>query len=503
MRLFSALNFGKRNLARPFYVDKTYDKAARNVARRTGYLLKPLPFQEQDDRESLIDFSQVNEQIQERPREMTSIPYEVTQENKFDIINRVMCPLSIVSYDNQLKLKYTATKTLLKKFGQTVKKNNTTPIITDSQGLPCPVEFTKKSPLQTEYRNKDEYSIWPGIDGNRKTVGFFIGEPSVHNNVVCVEPDKLIISKKSHRKMASLFQEYLRNVSPLDVCTNFSEGGNWRRFVVRSNEKGEHMIVGQLHPQELSEEALEEEKGRMSNFFDKLSGDMNITSAYFQALRTSRSSHDKDPYQLLFGETHLEETLLEKKFLVSPESFFQVNTLAAEILYQTVIEELMLTKDMTLIDLGSGTGTFSVLAAPYVRRVIGIEQSKQAVEDARRNASLNAVRNITFINGTAEDVLPSLTNQFFGQRVVVVANPGRGGLRSSAISSLREMEQIEKLIYVACKPRGEALKNFFHLSMNRSRNCEGTPFIPVNAIPVDMFPQTDHVELVLAFERFQ
>lgn len=512
MRLFLA-NLAKRSLSRKksFYTDKKYDRSAQKVAQRTQYVMKPLPFQEDDkyavdcNEGNNLNFGQLRSLPVDEPRvrEKEPIPYDITPENRFEIINRVMCPLNIVSYDNQLKLKYSAMKSLLQKFGRTAKKGGQTPIITDKQLLPCPLEFTRKSPRTLEYRNKDEFSIWPGIDGNRKTVGFFVGEPSAHTNVVCVEPDSLIITKKSHKKIASLFQEYLRAVSPLDVCTNFSEGGNWRRFVVRSNENGEHLIVGQLHPQDLTEEALEEEKARFKEYFIKFSGEMNIQSAYFQSLKTSRSSHEKDPFHHLFGATHLEETLLEKKFMISPESFFQVNTLAAEVLYDTVLGELLPTKDITVIDLGSGTGTLSILTAPHVRRVIGIEQSKQAVDDARKNASLNGVRNITFLNGTAEDVLPTLTDQFFGQRLMVIANPGRGGLRGSAIAALREMDQVEKLVYVSCKPKGEALKNFFHLSMNRGKNCQGSPFIPTNAIPVDMFPQTEHVELVVTFDRMQ
>lgn len=511
MRIYFSL-LANRGFARrtSFFSDQKFDKSAARVAQRTQYVLKPLPFQEDQDNNirpnepDNIDFEQLRSSHGEEPtrvKEKELIPYDITAENRFDIISRVMCPLNIVSYDNQLKIKYSAMKNLLQKFGRTVKKNGQTPIITDSQLLPCPLEFTRKSPRTTEYRNKDEFSIWPGIDGNRKTVGFFVGEPSAHSNVVCVEPDNLIISKKSHRKIASLFQTYLRTVSPLDVCTNFSEGGNWRRFVVRSNENGEHMIVAQLHPQDLSEAALEEEKNRFKEYFLKLSGEMNIRSAYLQALKTSRSSHDKDPFQHVFGDTHLEESLLGKRFLISPESFFQVNTLAAEVLYESVINELLPSKDMTVIDLCSGTGTLSILAAPHVRRVIGIEQSKQAVEDSRKNASANGVRNITFVNGTAEDVLPSLTDQFFGQRLLVIANPGRGGLRASAIAALREMDQIERLVYVSCKPKGEALKNFFHLSMNRARNCSGNPFIPINAVPVDMFPQTEHLELIVTFDR--
>ncbi|KAI1289199.1 tRNA (uracil(54)-C(5))-methyltransferase -like protein-B [Halotydeus destructor] len=428
------------------------------------------------------------------------LPFEITPENRFEVINRVMCPIHHVVYDNQLKRKYNTVKLLLKELA--LKLRNVSPAVADNQGLPCPLEFVKRSPMTVEYRNKDEFSIWPGIDGNRKTVGFFVGEPSRHSNVICVEPDNLIISKKSHRALAKLFQNYLRDISPLEVCTNFAEGGHWRRFIVRSNNEGEHMVICQFHPQDLSAEQLDEEKTRLTAFWKQHESEHNLKSVYMQPCPGTRMSNEEAPFQLLFGEPTITETVLGKKFFISPESFFQVNTSAAEVLYQTVLDEVCPTPDMTLIDLCAGTGTVSTLLGPLVKRVIAIEQSSQAVEDAKRNAAFNNVRNVTFINGKAEEEMPKLLDSFFGQNVVVVANPARSGLRPAVISTLREMNHIEKVVYISCKPGGDALKNFVHLSLNGSNRVSGTPLVPVNATPVDLFPQTLHCELVLTLERF-
>ena len=411
-----------------------------------------------------------------------------------------MTPLYTESYGNQLKMKHMGMKSLMKNMGH--KLQGASPIILDGYGLPCPVDHVVPSPRVVEYRNKDEFSIWRGIDGNPKTVGFFVGEPGRNSNCVVVEPEPLTITKESHKRLASLFQKYLREVSPLDTCMSFEEEGNWHRLVVRSTEAGEHMIIGHLHPKGLTPDKIEDEKKRFKDYFTPYIGELNIRSAYIQCLDRSRASHAECPFQLLFGMETLTETILEKRFEMSPESFFQVNTLAAEKLYHTVMNQVSPDRSMTVIDLCSGTGTMSILMAPHVRRVIGVEQSAQAVKDAQKNALINRVKNVTFLNGKVEDIVPRLSDEFFGQRVVVIANPSRGGLRSSVIAVLREMKVMDKFVYVSCKPGGDALKNFCHLALRESHKRYGVPMVPVNAVPVDLFPQTTHCELVITFERF-
>lgn len=180
----------------------------------------------------------------------------------------------------------------------------------------------------------------------------------------------------------------------------------------------------------------------------------------------------------------------------------QVNTAAAEVLYRVVMTEVdAKRKKTTLLDLCCGTGTLSLLMAAHVKHVIAIDHSKSAIEDAQRNAAANGVTNVTFMAGTVEEILPKLVDESrLGGHVVAVANPSRRALHPNAIRTLRRMGYIEKLVYVSCKADGDAFNNFVHLC--RPRADSGSPLMPVNAVPVDLFPHTPHCELVLTFERF-
>ena len=158
-------------------------------------------------------------------------------------------------------------------------------------------------------------------------------------------------------------------------------------------------------------------------------------------------------------------------------------------------------KKTTLLDLCCGTGTLSTLMASHVKHVIGIDSSNSAIEDAKRNAAENNVRNATFLAGTVEEILPRLADEnYLTGNVVAVANPSRRGLHPNVIRTLRRMNYIQKLVYVSCKADGDAFNNFVLLC--RPRSDSGAPFVPVNAVPVDLFPHTPHCELVLSFERF-
>lgn len=179
-----------------------------------------------------------------------------------------------------------------------------------------------------------------------------------------------------------------------------------------------------------------------------------------------------------------------------------MNTAAAEVLYRVIMTEIeSKPKKTTLLDLCCGTGTLSVLMANYAKNVIAIDSSQSAIEDAKKNAAENNVHNITFMVGTVEDILPKLAEEnYLSGHVVAVANPSRRALHPNAIRTLRRMNYIEKLVYVSCQPAGDAFNNFVHLC--RPRSDEGPPFVPTNAVPVDLFPHTPHCELVLSFERF-
>jgi 23S rRNA (uracil1939-C5)-methyltransferase len=193
---------------------------------------------------------------------------------------------------------------------------------------------------------------------------------------------------------------------------------------------------------------------------------------------------------LLLGQDHIRESLHGVLFQVSPNSFFQTNTLQAERLFALVRDACELSGGETLIDLYSGTGAISLLLARAVRHVYGIEVSTAAVADAGRNARLNGIDNCTFLTGEVRHVLPALVQE--GVRAeVVVADPPRAGFHPKALAALGALAP-GRIVYVSCNPATLA-RDLGDLAGHGYR---------VDWVqPVDMFPQTPHIEAVARLRR--
>ncbi|HXG04947.1 MAG TPA: 23S rRNA (uracil(1939)-C(5))-methyltransferase RlmD [Candidatus Binatia bacterium] len=193
---------------------------------------------------------------------------------------------------------------------------------------------------------------------------------------------------------------------------------------------------------------------------------------------------------VLVGRDHITERLGDRVFQVSANSFFQTNTVQAERLFGVVLEACALSGEETLVDLYSGTGAISLLLAGRCRRVWGIEVAAAAVADAVRNARINGITNCTFLAGEVRHVLPALIAQ--GVRAdVVVADPPRAGFHPKALAALVALAP-PRIVYVSCNPAtlardaGELLRRGYRLDWVQ---------------PVDMFPQTPHIEAVARLER--
>lgn len=367
--------------------------------------------------------------------------------------------------------------------------------------LPCPLRTVIPSPVINNYRNKDEFSIRSGVNGHSKTLGYFIGSPASYENVICVGPDQLINIKNSHKKVVQYFQNYINN-SSLDACTDLKHG-HWKNLIVRSNIHEELMAIVVMHPQNLSQGELKIEKDKLQTYFSVGEGkECNLKSLYFQACPHTRCTHQQAPFELLLGDPYIIEEIDDFKFRISPESFFQINTAAAKILFKQIIELADLHSNSTLIDICCGTGAISLFAANDIKRTIGIESSTQAVEDAFANAELNKIKNSTFFEQNAETFLPSLFSELYAEDMVVVLNPARAGLKNSVIKTLRECRHLNRIIYVSCKPEGKAMENIIQLCRPPKKFEPSTqPFVLTLALPIDLFPHTRHCELIMVLQR--
>ncbi len=147
--------------------------------------------------------------------------------------------------------------------------------------------------------------------------------------------------------------------------------------------------------------------------------------------------------------------------------------------------------------------------------IIGIELCKEAVEDAKVNAELNGIENISFVAKKAEDCLPQMLGTEKADsslptiptegRVVAIVDPPRSGLHKDVLAALRSNERIERIVYVSCNPEGSLRNDLLRLCgpITKNKRSAGTPFMPVRAAAVDMFPMTPHTELVLQLDRLR
>ncbi|PSN32844.1 tRNA (uracil-5-)-methyltransferase A [Blattella germanica] len=376
-----------------------------------------------------------------------------TQEER---LHESVTPLWNVPYEKQLEQKQRKVREILLKLGSGIERSNPDlkPWLNQQRekynGLPCELWKVRPSPVVDGYRNKCEFTVGMNVETGQRTVGFRLG--SYVKGFIGVGPiDSLKHIPERMKEAAKMFEKFVQN-SELDVFNPETHEGYWRQLMVRlSQNTNQLMLVVGIHPQSLSKEELE-------------------------------------------------ETLLGLKFRVSPEAFFQVNTAATEILYNSVAELSRPTQDTAMIDICCGTGSIGLCLAKQCGQVLGLELLSQAVDDAKSNAANNNVTNCDFFVGKAEDILGSVKNRATKEDLLAVVDPPRAGLHQKAIVQLRRAGNLKKLVFLSCDPNA-ALKNFVDLARPTSKNYRGDPLVPVRAVPVDMFPYTAHCELVLYFER--
>ena len=194
-----------------------------------------------------------------------------------------------------------------------------------------------------------------------------------------------------------------------------------------------------------------------------------------------------DETKTLYGQDYCYEYLYNMRFKISPFSFFQTNTLGAEVLYDKVREYVGETKDKLIYDLYSGTGTIAQMLAPVASKVVGVEIVEEAVEAAKKNAVDNHLDNCEFIAGDVLKVVDNLTKK----PDILVLDPPRDGIHPKALTKIINFN-VDEMVYVSCKPTSlmRDLLVFREAGYEVKRCCL-----------VDMFPGTVHVETVVLLQR--
>jgi 23S rRNA (uracil1939-C5)-methyltransferase len=219
----------------------------------------------------------------------------------------------------------------------------------------------------------------------------------------------------------------------------------------------------------------------------KLSLAKKLTSIYFTNIQNKKGSPKLIEEKLLWGEPVIHEYLeLENgnrlKFEISPQAFFQPNTKQAEVLYREALKAAGLTGKEIVFDLYCGAGTIGMFCAHAAKKVYGIELNESAVKNARANSQINSIENIEFICGDVAKTLDELKEK----PNVIIIDPPRGGLDPKAVE-LTAAFKAERIVYVSCNPTTQA-RDLALLTK--------TGYKLLSVQPVDMFPQTYHIESI-------
>ena len=191
----------------------------------------------------------------------------------------------------------------------------------------------------------------------------------------------------------------------------------------------------------------------------------------------------------IHGERYINDKLGEYIFKISPHSFYQVNPIQAEKLYNIGVKAAQISKNNVVFDLYCGIGTISLFMSKYAKKVYGIEIVEQAIEDAKENAKINNVENAEFIAGDVEKVLDDLINKKKVIPDIIMIDPPRKGMDENSIKNILKISP-KKLVYISCNPA----------TLVRDLAEFEEKYIIKTIEPVDMFPYSKHVEVCALLE---
>ena len=374
---------------------------------------------------------------------------------------------------------------------------------------------------QLEYKDKmleEVLTKISGIDLENVQVGKIIGsDEKVNYRNKTAEPffkkDGIIqtgfYSRKSHNVFLAkenllkseiakmIIDKFLQKVNSFSgtkkefkVFNEINNTGFLKQIMVRNNEKNEVMIIVIVNKNS--------QYNQLSKVLEEMYDENECIKSVYISVKTEQNNVILGKNIHLFGSQYLEEEMGGLKFKIYPNSFFQINKKQALKLYDTAIEFLNEEKnnknngkiyEKTVIDAFSGTGTIAMMLSKNIKKVIGIESVESSTLAAKLTSYENSIQNVEFVNGKVEKELPKiLKRENIG---AIVFDPPRRGIEEIALKSVIK-NKIEKIVYISCNPATFA-RDVKILTENG--------YVLKKITPVDMFPQTAHIEVVGLLEK--
>lgn len=364
------------------------------------------------------------------------------------------CDFAMIKYDKQLEYKKEMTEDVLQRIGKLENYQ-----IFDTIGAENPYNYRNKI---IEPFGKKDGRIITGFY-KRKSHDIFETEENWLQGIDVQEVLKEIKLQFNKQK--------------LGVYNEKRHEGLLRHIMIRKNTQGHLMIAVVIKGKENSKL-----KFALKKVIEKYK---NIKSVYI-SINNKRGNFAMGRENILFyGEEYLKEELFGINFNISPLSFFQINIEQTKKLYSLGVDYFENIQDKVIVDAYSGTGTIAMLLAKKAKKVYGIEYIESATKDAIKTAKENGITNVSFVNGKVEEKIHTLLEE--GERVEgIIFDPPRKGIEESVLKSVAK-SGIKEIVYISCNPSTFA----------RDMNILSQYGYKLDKVqPVDMFPQTNHIELV-------
>ena len=347
------------------------------------------------------------------------------------------------------------------------------------------------APKTEMYRNKIEFSFsnkrWLTAEevaedvkyDNMNAVGFHI--PGAFDKVLDIETCYLMDDLQNRVRNGVRQYAVEHGISFFDLR---AQTGVLRDMIFRTSNSGEVMLVFQFH---ITNEAEQRQADSVLDYVGRF--DEITTLVWVNNLKCNDTMGDLDLH-VAKGVGYVYELMEDLKFKVGPKSFYQTNNDQAYNLYKVVRDYCALTGEELVYDLYTGTGTIANFVARQAKHVVGIEYVPEAIEDAKENAALNNIGNVTFLAGDMKDILTPEFIQTHGRPDVIITDPPRAGMHPDVLKTIL-LAAPKRIVYVSCNPATQA----------RDLSVLDAEYRVVVFQPVDMFPHTQHIEKVVLMER--
>ncbi|WP_124041419.1 23S rRNA (uracil(1939)-C(5))-methyltransferase RlmD [Clostridium perfringens] len=373
------------------------------------------------------------------------------------------CKLQHASYKAQLDFKWDRVKDCVSKIGKLD---------------PSIVKYPLGMEEPWRYRNKVQLPI--GLINGEVKIGFFA--PRSHD---IIDMESCLIQDEIGDKVVKLTREWIEkfNIRPYNVDGEYDEKGIVRHIMIRRGfTTNEVMVVLVTNGENIPHK---------EEFVDLMVKNIPGIKSVIQNINSKKTNVILGlESKTLWGEDTISDYIGDFRFNISPLSFFQVNPTQTEVLYGKALEYANLTGNEEVFDAYCGTGTITLFLSQKAKKVYGVEIIPQAIDNAWINAKENKVENVEFFVGESEVVIPDLINKGVKTDVVVV-DPPRKGCDKKLLDAITNIDA-KKIVYVSCDPStlGRDLKVL-----------EDNGYKTLEVQPVDMFPNTSHVETVVLLRR--